>query len=352
MQDVRMDSHKLIYHPRRVADWLEGKLIYPIEVEIGLSGGCNHRCIFCAVDYMEYKPHLLKLDVLLPNLQIMERHGLKSVIYAGEGEPFTNPQIAEIVNGTKALGIDAALSTNGVFFSSEKIKSCLRSLTWVRYSVSAITDATYEKIHRCRQGDLQRVLCNMEEAVRVKRDESLPVTLGVQMLLLPDNRDEVVALAQTMKKIGLDYFTVKPFSQHPSAQAKLQVDYSTAGEIKQQLEELETENFKVYFRSQSIENLEVQKPYSECHGVNFMAYITADGDVYPCIAFMGRSDYIYGNINEQHFDDIWQSERADKIRGLFQDEFIHKYCRKSCRLDEINKYLHGLKHPGTHVNFI
>ena len=34
------------------------------------------------------------------------------------------------------------------------------------------------------------------------------------------------------------------------------------------------------------------------------------------------------------------------------EKFIHQNCRKNCRLDEINKYLDELKHPGEHVNFI
>lgn len=51
---IRMDSHKLIYHPEQVAKWLRGENIYPIEVEISPSGACNHRCVFCAVDYVGY----------------------------------------------------------------------------------------------------------------------------------------------------------------------------------------------------------------------------------------------------------------------------------------------------------
>ena len=31
---IRMDSHKLIYHPEQVAKWLRGENIDPIEVEI------------------------------------------------------------------------------------------------------------------------------------------------------------------------------------------------------------------------------------------------------------------------------------------------------------------------------
>ena len=142
--NIRMDSHKLNYHPKRVSEWLKGELIYPIEMEIGISGTCNHRCIFCAVDYMEYQPRMLDAGVLIRNLNILGKKGLKSIIYAGEGEPMAHPAATEIINQTKAAGIDAAVSTNGVFFTKHKLEECLSSLTWVRYSIAGATDATYE----------------------------------------------------------------------------------------------------------------------------------------------------------------------------------------------------------------
>lgn len=351
-ENIRMDSHKLIYHPQRVSDWMNGKLIYPLEMEIGISGACNHRCIFCAVDYMGYKPQLLKADVLIPALRIMGQKGVKSIIYAGEGEPLVNPEAPEIFNQTKANGIDAAMSTNGVLFSRDKAACCMKSLSWIRFSIAGALDATYEKIHQCKKGDLQKVYKNMADAVEIKKRNNLNTTLGAQLLLLPENKDEAVMLAKNMKEIGFDYFTVKPFSQHPQSKAKLQVDYSEAEEIGIQLKELETDDFKIYFRSKSIENLCIRKPYDRCSGVNFMAYMDAAGEVFPCIVYVGRDEFIYGNINEKNFSDIWESERAKKIRSMFDSKFIHENCRKNCRLDEINKYLHELGNPGQHVNFI
>lgn len=349
---IRMDSHKLLYHPNRVADYLAGKLIYPIEMEVGISGACNHRCIFCAVDYMEYQPRMLDAEVIIRNLEILGKKGLKSIIYAGEGEPMAHPKAPEIINATKGSGIDAAMSTNGALFSEGKASECLKSLTWVRYSIAGATDETYEKIHQCPKGDLQKVLRNMESAVKVKRDQGLRTTLGAQLLLLPENKDEVVMLGKMMREIGFDYFTVKPFSQHPQSKAKLQVDYSEADEIGKELKKLQTEEFKIFFRSQSIENLGMEKPYHDCCGLNFMTYMDSAGDVFPCIVFMGNDEYIYGNINDSDFDEIWESERAARIRNKFKGSFIKENCRKNCRLDEINKYLEALRFPGEHVNFI
>lgn len=352
MEDIRMDSHKLLYHPQRVADWISGKQIYPIEMEVGLSGACNHRCIFCAVDYMEYKPKLLPKDIFLANLELMGKKGLKSIIYAGEGEPLTHPDAPEIIQRTKKYGIDAAMSTNGVLFTKEKAVDCMSALSWIRFSIAGATDETYEKIHQCRKGDLKRALQNMADVAMVKRQQKLSTTLGAQLLLLPENKSEIVQLARMVREMGFDYFTVKPFSQHPSSKAKITVDYSEAEEIGRKVKEYETENFKIYFRSQSIENLNMEKPYSDCEGLNFMTYMDAAGNLFPCIVFMGQDDFIYGNIYEQTFPEIWESERAKKIRAAFDCKFIHAHCRKTCRLDEINKYLHVLKNPGAHVNFI
>lgn len=353
MTDIlRIDSHKLMFHPERVNMWKKNEHIYPIEMEIGLSGACNHRCIFCAVDYMEYNPRMLKAEVLLPNLKTAATKGLKSIIYAGEGEPLLNKEAAVIINETKAYGIDAAVSTNGVLMTRSFSEECLSSLSWVRISIAAATDTTYEQIHHAGKGDFQKVLGNLQDAVAIKRKNKLATTLGAQLLLLPENKHEVVRLGEMMREIGLDYFTVKPFSQHPKSKAKLQVDYSESQAIEAELKMLENEQFKIYFRQQSIDNLSQEKPYDVCNGLSFMTYMDAQGNVFPCIVFMGEEKYRYGNIHDKSFAELWESDQAIALRQVFQGDFLKRNCRKTCRLDEINKYLHELRHPGDHANFI
>lgn len=347
-----MDSHKLLFHPQRVADFISGKLIYPIEMEIGISGACNHRCIFCAVDYMEYQSRMLDADVLTKNLNILGKKGLKSIIYAGEGEPLVHPKVVQIINDTKKCGIDAAVSTNGVLFTEDKLKDCLKSLTWVRYSIAGASEETYKSIHQCGNGDLKKALSNMEAAVKTRKDQNLSVTLGAQLLLLPENKNEVASLAKKIREIGFDYFTVKPFSQHPQSKAKLQVDYSESEEIRKEIEQYQTDDFKIYFRSKSIENLGMEKTYHECYGLHFMTYMDSAGDVFPCIVFMGKNEFKYGNIYREDIDKIWESEHSQKLRATFKGCFLKESCRKNCRLDEINKYIEKIVYPDDHVNFI
>lgn len=350
---IRMDTHKLIFHPERVAAWMKGENIYPIELEAGLTNACNHRCIFCALDYTEYHPDMINTQMLLDNLKELSKRGLKSVVYAGEGEPLLHKDASEIFIKTKQMGIDAALSTNGVLFTPEISKECLKALTWMRFSTAAIHEDTYNQIHCAKPGDLSKVLDNMQEAVRVKKNQKLGTTIGVQMLLLSENKNQAVEMAKELSRIGVDYFTIKPFSQHPQSKKLLQVDYNQEMmEIEKQVKELENENFKIYFRMHAMEMLKCKREYKQCLALPFMVYLDAKGNLWPCIVFMGKDGYSYGNLNEESFVQIWEGQNRKKLEEFFLQMDLESSCRDICRLDEMNKYLNELKHPGSHVNFI
>lgn len=349
---LRIDSHKLIYHPDVVAAWMRGENIYPIEMEVSLSSGCNHRCIFCSFEYMSHQSHFLDKDIFLKNIKEIARKGLKSIVFAGDGEPLLHKNAAEIINKSKEYGVDTALSTNGVLLTPEMSKECLKSLTWIRFSTAGITNETYDKIQRGRHGDLDKVLHNMQEAVRVKRNQNLSTTIGVQLLLLPDNKDELVQMGEELRKIGVDYFTIKPFFQHPQNQHSIEVDYNEMLELEDKVMALQTEDFKVYFRSQAMAKISCDRGYTQCLALPFMVYLNAEGDVYSCIRVLGKDTLKYGNLYETSFCEIWEGDhRRDVVRYLMNMD-LEQNCGKMCRLNEMNKYLHELKHPSEHVNFI
>lgn len=354
-EDLRIDSHKLIFHPDRVSKWLSGGNIYPLTVEISISGGCNHRCQFCAFDYLGFKAAILEEDLLLDNLRIMAINGVKSVVYAGEGEPLVHKSAPNIIQKTKQLGLDAAMSSNGVLLTETVAESCLPFLSWVRFSVNAGTSQTYQKIHGSRTEDFQTVLANLHNAVEIKLRNNLTTTLGVQLLLIPENINEVVTLGNIMKEIGVDYYTVKPYSHHPKSINNIgqSIDYQNHIDLEKELKELEEpDGFKIYFRHHSmLKRSQHQRHYQQCLGLPFWTFIDSRANVWGCSAFLSDPQFCYGNLHEKSFVQIWESDHRQRVLEYIKNMDISD-CRELCRLDEINSYLDQLKHPGAHVNFI
>ncbi len=355
MEDrFRIDGHKLMFHVERVNDWLKGKQVSPIYLEIAPSGGCNHRCVFCAVDYLKYKAGFLDADALKKTVDQAAALGVKSIMYAGEGEPLLHKDICGIIKYTKGRGIDVAVTTNGVLLKKEVSRKILKYLSWIRVSLNAGTAGTYCKIHRTRKEDFYKVIENLREAVKVKKAGKLKTTIGVQLLLIPGNAKEVVTLARILKKIGVDYLTVKPYSQHPLSGSRINPKFNYKSQISmyEKLRGLEDDRFKIAFRDETMKRLDSEKEYGRCLGLPFWAYIDANGEVYACSAFLGKKEYSFGNIYKDSFKDIIKSRRRRSVMAGISSKTDVEKCRKACRLDKINSYLWELSNPGPHVNFI
>jgi GTP 3',8-cyclase len=355
MDKFKIDSHKLIYHVPRVNDWLKGKNIYPIYMEVSPSGACNHRCLYCGLDFMEYKPRYLNTDTFKQRLSEMGALGLKSIMYAGEGEPFLHKDMAEIAKHTKKSGIDVAITTNGVLLKKDIINSILPDTKWIKVSINGATKDTYAKIHRCKLDNFERVIENMSYAANLKKDKGYSCTLGMQLLLLPDNYHEAVVLAKLAREIGMNYLVIKPYSQHPQSKTTKYsaIKYDQYEYLWDELKELENDGFSVIFRICTMKKWDkADKRYHQCLALPFWSYIDAGGNVWGCSVYLGDKKFLYGNIHKQTFKEIWQGRKRFDSLSWVQEKMDASKCRINCRMDEINKYLWELIDLPEHVNFI
>lgn len=355
MDKYKIDGHKLNCHVRRVSDWLNGEIIYPIYMEISPSGTCNHRCIFCAQDFMEYKARFLEVEHLKQRLTEMGTLGLKSIMYAGEGEPFLHKDMTDIILHTKRSGIDVALATNGVLMSQPVSEKILGAVEWIKISCNAGTASTYAKIHRTKANQFDVVLRNLEDAVAVKRMHGYDCVVGIQILLLPDNCDEIENLAKLSRDIGLDYIVVKPYSHHPKSRTQIfrNIRYKEYEGLVETLGHYASDTFDVIVRLQTMNQWDDQsKPYNRCYALSFWSHIDAGGNVWGCSNYLGDEQFNYGNIYEKTFQEIWEGANRRRCMAWVEHELDASLCRVNCRMDKINRYLWELKNPPRHVNFI
>lgn len=351
-----IDSHKMQFHPQRIAQWMDAKTleqkleVYPIYVEISPVGHCNHRCTFCAVDYIGYKVRKLDTDKLCSALLEMSVLGVKSVMFAGEGEPMLHPDIAVITNYAAGVGIDVSFTTNGTALTKKFVDGALKSVKWIKVSMNG-GPKSYAKIHQCKEEDYERVWSNISYALSHDRQ----TTIGIQCVVLPDNIEDLKGLVQRAKEVGVEYVVLKPYSQHKSSLTNKYafINYRQVQDHLTELQALSTEKFKVIARTQAMEDWDGgEHTYHTCSATPyFWAYVMATGDVYSCSAYLLNDEFNMGNIHATTFKKIWEGEKRARHIKSMENLDISK-CRLNCRMHQVNKYLDRVVKGNPHASFI
>ena len=357
MDKFKLDTHKLHYHPERIAQWytantLEDKLeVYPLYVEISPVGQCNHRCSFCAVDYLKYENKSIDKNILAAAVEEMSYYGVKSIMFGGEGEPMLHKDINDIVTFAYTK-LDVGFTTNGTCMNEEFLLKSLPCCTFIKISMNAGDASTYSKIHGCKPEHFEMVWNNIKSAVERKRALGIKTTIGVQCVLLPENQHTLPTLAKRCADIGVDYLVIKPYSHQSKSLHQENLQGINRDYIDQAMKFV-TSTFEITARLKTMEAYDSDiRGYSKCWATPFLwAYIMATGDVYACSSYLLDERFNLGNINNQSFSAIWMGEKRKALIEEMED-FDASTCRKCCRMDKVNRYLEDVMNPPPHVNFI
>ena len=354
MDRFQIDGNKIKHHPEQILQWLKDpKKLYPLYVEISPSGTCNQRCSFCALDYVGYIPRIIETRVIKDCIGQMSHHGVKSVMFAGEGEPLLHKHLSEIINFTRMSNIDVAVTTNGTLMSEGFVTNCLDSITWIKVSINAGTKEVYQQIHNSKEGDWEKVWKNITFATSYRNVQGLRTAIGIQCVVLPENVHTLDELMLEAKLSGVDYVVIKPYSQHllstETATKYSGLTYDTKEVFEKIAQKYSDETFEVVVRENAMGQT---RNYDQCHSVpNFWAYVMSDGSVYACSAYLLDERFKLGNINESPFEQIWESPKRQEITQMMEQLDI-KECRLNCRMNQVNKYLYEIKNPPPHASFI
>lgn len=355
MKKFSLDSHKLHYHFDRVAEFAKRGDCAPLYMEVSPVGICNHRCVFCAYDYIGYPNRKLEGERFLPFVEEIAKAGLKSMLYAGEGEPLAHPRIGEFVRFTKGCGVDVGMFSNGQLLSPKLAEEILPHLTFLRFSFNAGGAENYSEIHGVGKRVFSRVVENIRYACEWRQKEGLTVDLGSQFVLLPENKESLMEAIRTLKACGVDYLSVKPFVQQNAAQhyqMKKPFDLEELRDLIAEANEETTENFKVLFRENAFASYG-QRDYCHCYGTSFITVLNSAGELASCLPYWDRQDFVYGNINEASFGEIWNGEKRARIKQFLEQRLDARSCPPNCRPNAINSFLSEiLERDVKHINFI
>ena len=366
-----LDSHKLAYHFDRVKAFENGERIAPVSVDMALTRACGAMCSFCYAMVQEPQERAnVKVNEALNLLDDFKEIGVKAVSLISDGESTLSKAYVPFIQHAANIGIDVGNATNGWEWEEEKIDQVLPHLTWVRFTCAAGTPEGYSNIMfkgKEHTHVFDRAMKNIRYAVNLKKKLGLKVTLGIQMVLMPEFKDEIIPFAKLAADLGVDYGVIKHCSDDELG--TLGVDYSKYEELYSLLEEAEkfsNENTKIIIKWDKIKN-KGKPTYKRFYGPQFLLQISGSGLVAPSGMFFNArySKLHIGNYVEERFKDIFKSDRYWKIMDYLASPYFDAQTMMGTLpiqhyvTEALDNHIKGLRkiHPKTedkplHVNFL
>lgn len=310
-----LDSHKLSYHMDRVIAWENGERIPPVSVDMALTRACGAMCSFCYAMMQESQVRSsIKIKNALELIDDFSDIGVRSVSLISDGESTLSPAYVPFIKHASMSGIDVGNATNAWEWGPEKIEEVLPHLTWVRFTVAAGTPEGYAR-HMYKGPEFthvfDRAMQNIKYAVDLKRKQKLGVTLGIQMVLMPNLKNEIIPFAKLGLDLGVDYAVIKHCSD--DEQGTLGIDYTQYEQLYDLLraaERLSNDRTKIIVKWNKINDGD-KPPYKRFFGPQFLLQISGSGLVAPAGMFFNArySKLHIGNFTEERFKNIWLSDR-------------------------------------------
>jgi len=261
-----------------------------------------------------------------------------------------------------------AVGTNGFVLNRRKLEEILPHLTYIRINISAGERHRYAEIMGVKEAWYDRVVQNIRDMVEIKREQKLDVTIGLQMVLMPQYEDQIMPLARLGKDLRPDYLVIKHCSDNEDGD--LGVNYGGYAKMYETLhaaEALSDDEYKVHVKWSKIE-AEGKRTYQRCYGAPFMIQISGSGLVAPCgMLFNERyKKFHIGNICEERFGDLWRSDRYWEVMNYIAGPSFNaqRMCGSLCIQHKVNEvldnYMKGQvelpdvagKQPPMHLNFV
>jgi MoaA/NifB/PqqE/SkfB family radical SAM enzyme len=160
-----------------------------------------------------------------------------------------------------------------------------------------------------------RAVSHIKYAVELKKKLNLKVTLGIQMVLMPEFKDEIIPFAKLAVDLGVDYGVIKHCSDDELGTLGVNYsEYENLYPLLNKAEAMSNENTKIVIKWDKIKD-KGKPSYNRFYGPQFLLQISGSGLVAPSGMFFNArySKLHIGNFADERFKDIFKSDRYWKI---------------------------------------
>jgi MoaA/NifB/PqqE/SkfB family radical SAM enzyme len=308
----------------------------PFVVELDPTSMCNLACPDCISGSLLNKDEIPSERLLNLTNEMIDA-GVKAVILIGGGEPMMHPAIGEVIRRLGEADVRIGITTNGLYLR-KYLDVTAEYSSWVRVSMDAGTDATFNRIRPSKTGKslFASAVKNMESFARVKRGKlgysfmifnegefgfkGIPIKTNAlnDLRHIKTNVHEIYTAAKLARDIGCDYFEIKPmydvnhYAIMQPAELTRIVDEQVA-----LAKELETPDFKILEATKLWASLHGEsnlepKEYQRCAVAQARTLVTPSG-VYVCPYFRGTEHKKIGDIQTQSFSHMWHGQQRKMV---------------------------------------
>ena len=277
---------------------------------------CNARCTMCNRYKAPSKPdEEISIETIkkLPKMYFTNITG---------GEPFIREDLPDIVRELYKKSDRIVISTNG-FFTDRIIKLCEEfPNVGIRISIEGLEE-TNNKIRGLEDG-FNKGYSTLKKLVEMKHPD-----VGFGMTVQDANAKDLVALYEKSNELGMEFATASLHNSFYFVEAKniIKDRMMVAKEFEKLINRLLESNspkkwFRAYFNYGLINYIFGQKRLLPCDMSFDTFFIDPYGDVMPCNGTKDKE--VMGNLNEQTWDELWNSEQAEKVRTKV------RHCDRQC----------------------
>jgi len=342
-QELMLDGTKIAWHKDRIEAWERGERIAPITIDMALTRACNYSCGFCYAMFQENSRKIITRKIIFNFLEDCSEIGVKGISFISDGESTISPVFLDACKRGHELGLSMAVATNAFVLTKNKLEQVLPCLTYLRVNFSAGEKQRYAQIMGCKESSFDRVCQNIKDMVKIKKRDNLQVTIGMQMVLMPKDGDQIIPFVQLGKNLRPDYAIIKHCSDNEDSGLGINYEnYESLHDLLLRAEKFSDDEYKVFVKWSKINDKGTRK-YQRCFGTPFILQLSGSGLVAPCGMLFNEKykKFHIGNIVEKRFKDIWNSDQYWNVMNyLSSPEFnAQKMCGSLCIGHKVNETL-------------
>ena len=289
----------------------------PKEVCIILTYRCNAKCNMCDV---WHHPTKAEEEISIEDIEKLPS-GLRFINITG-GEPFIRRDIEEIVKAVHTKTERIVISTNG-FFTDRIVRLCEKYPDLgIRISTEGL-QKTNDAIRKIPSG-FDRTLRTLLTLRRMGVKD-----IGFGMTVQDMNCKDLLSLYELSDALGYEFATATLHNSHYFHKLDNVIDDKEmvcnefARLIKELLKSKSVKKwFRAYFNYGLMNYINGGKRFLKCEMGTEACFLDPSGDLLACNGMNMKVPM--GNIREQTFDEIWNSENARNVRDKV------KACKKEC----------------------